>query len=84
MSLAVSPVPLQNRHLEMNEGRDGDKVTSILKDQIGKSAKRINARKSQVSVKKGERNSQEKTETGEDMTYEETCISIGPSTNDLH
>lgn len=60
LSLAVSPVPLQNTYMEINEGRDGGKVTSILKEQNGKSARRINARKSQVSVKKGERNSKGK------------------------
>lgn len=49
MSLAVSPAPLQNGHTEINEEMDGGKVTSILKGQNGKSARRIHARKSQVS-----------------------------------
>lgn len=83
MSLAVSPVPLQNRHMEINEERDGGKVTSILKQQNGKSARRINARKSQVSVKKGEKNIQEKNWRGFDM-WRNIHVSIGPSTCDLH
>jgi len=45
LPLAVSPAPLQDRHTEVNEERAGGKDTSMLEEQYGKSARRINARK---------------------------------------
>lgn len=55
LPLAVSPAPLQDRHIEVNEERDGGKDTSISKEQYRKSARRINARKRPENAKKGGR-----------------------------
>lgn len=45
LPLVVSLAPLQDGQTEVNEERDGGRDTSTLKEQYGKSARRINARK---------------------------------------
>lgn len=61
LPLVVSLAPLQEGQMEVNEEREGGRDASTLKEQYGKSARRINARNDKrMSRREGERNSQEK------------------------
>lgn len=53
LSLAVSPAPLQDRYMEVIEEGDRGKDISILKEQYGKSARKINTRKMTTECQEG-------------------------------
>lgn len=53
LSLAVSPAPLQDRHMEVIEEGDRGKHISTLREQYGKSARNINARKITTECQEG-------------------------------
>lgn len=57
LPLAVSPAPLQDKYTKAYKEKNGED-TCILKEQYGKSVRRINVRKLQESVKKGRREEQ--------------------------